>query len=132
MPHYVRGTQYLTDKHGEGGTLYEFNTEKYYIPTPTTLLRHYIVHGKSDDGSMQLLKIKVPHILDRTKLGENSKSLLRITSWNTRQVYKEFKIPLYVALRYVTIDDFNIKVTNSEGDKLLDGFVTLHFRTKYE
>ena len=130
VPNYLRGTQYLTE--GEGGTLYEFNTEKYYIRTPTTLLQHYIVDDNSDDDSMQLLKIKVPHILDETKVGENSESLLRITSWDARQVYKEFKVPLYVALRYVTIDDFNIEVTNSEGDKLIDGFVTLHFRKKYE
>ena len=133
VPNYLRGTQYLADEDGEGGTLYEFNTERYYIRTPKTLLQHYIIDDKSDDDdSMQVLKIKVPHILNETKVGENSESLLCITSWNTRQVYKEFKIPLYVALRYVNIDDFNIEVTNSEGEKLTDGFVTLHFRKRYE
>ena len=134
VPNYVRGHIYYGNE--EGGTEYEFNTEKYYIGTPTQILRNYIGRDASDgnnkNGDSKILKIKIPHILEETKIGPVSEPLLRITSWAVGQIYKEFKLPLYVPLRYGIIDDFNIEVTNSEGDKITSGFATLHFRKKYD
>ena len=40
-----------------------------------------------------MVKEEVPHSLDETKVGKNGESLLRVTSWNARKVYKEFKVP---------------------------------------
>ena len=134
VPNYLRGIFYYGNR--EGGTQYECNTEKYYIGTPTQMLRNYIGHDAPDadnnNNDIEILKIKIPHILEETKMGSVSESLLRITSWAAGQVYKEFKLPLYVPLRYGIIDDFNIEVTNSKGDKITSGFATLHFRKKYD
>ena len=67
--------------------------------------------------------------MEDTRVGIKGMPLLRITSWNKDQHYKQFHNPIYVPVRYTTINDLKVDILTNSTNK---GFITLHFRRRHE
>ena len=48
--------------------------------------------------------------MEDTRVGIKGLPLLRITSWNKEQQYKQFLNPIYVPVRYTTISDLKVDI----------------------
>ena len=71
--------------------------------------------------------------MEDTRVGIKGLPLLRITSWNNNQQYKQFNNPIYVPVRYTTISDLKVDIlTDSTPFVSNKGFITLHIRRQYE
>ena len=77
--------------------------------------------------------ITLPNTVEDTRVGIKGLPLLRITSWNKQQQYKQFLNPIYVPVRYTTVRDLKVDIlTDSAPLKSNKGFIPLHFRRRYE
>ena len=118
---------------------YEFKKERYFTRIPTKDIHEYILDNTRPSTSTRIntgnntIVITLPNTVEDTRVGIKGLPLLRITSWNKDQHYKQFLNPIYVPVRYTTISDLKVDIlTDSAPLKSNKGFITLHFRHRYE
>ena len=118
---------------------YEIEKERYFTRIPTKEIHEYILDNTLPSTSTRIntsdniITITLPSTVEDTRVGSKGLPLLRITSWNKDDQYKQFHNPIYVPVRYTTISDFKVDIlTDSALLKSNKGFITLHFRRRYE
>ena len=71
--------------------------------------------------------------MEDTRVASKGLPVIRITSWNKEQHYKQFHNPIYIPVRYTTVSDLQVDIlTYSAPLKSNKGVITLHFRHRYE
>ena len=118
---------------------YDFEKERYFTRIPTKEIHEYILDNTRSstttriNTSNNIITITLPNTVEDTRVGIKGLPLLRITSWNKDQQYKQFLNPIYVPVRYITISNLKVDIlTDSAPLKSNKGFITLHFRRRYE
>ena len=118
---------------------YDIEKERYFTPIPTKEIHEYLLSNMRSSTSTRIntsdniISITLPNTVEDTRVGIKGLPLLRITSWNKDQHYKQFHNPIYVPVRYTTISDLKVDIlTNSIPLETNKGFITLHFRRRHE
>ena len=95
---------------------YEFEKERYFTHIPTKEIHEYILDNTRSstttriNTSNNIITITLPNTVEDTRVGIKGLPLLRITSWNKEQQYKQFLNPIYVPVRYTTISDLKVDI----------------------
>ena len=86
------------------------------------------------EGDTVLLTVKVDGgVLEETRIGSKFDSILRLVWIPKGEIYKQFQHRIYIPLRYDTLNNCNIHVTNTNNNQqVVNGFLILHFRKRYE
>ena len=118
---------------------YDGGEERYFTRIPTKEIHEYILDNTRSSTSTRIntgnntIVITLPNTVEETRVGITGIPLLRITSWNKDQQYKQFHNPIYVPVRYTTISDLKVDILRDSAPlKSSKGFITLHFRHRYE
>ena len=118
---------------------YEIEKERYFMRIPTKEFHEYLLSNTRSSTSTRIhtsdniISVTLPNTVEDTRVGIKGVPLLRKTSWNKDQHYKQFHNPMYVLVRYTTISELKVDIlTDSTPLKSNKGFITLHFRRCYE
>ena len=118
---------------------YDIEKERYFTRVPAKEIHEYLLGNTRSSTSTRInssdniISITLPNTVEDTRVGIKGMPLLRITSWNKDQHYKQFFNPIYVPIRYTTISDLKVDIlTNSTHLDSNKGFITLHFRRRHE
>ena len=138
VPNFLSGTYYWRISEYEGRE-YQFQTENYFINTPCRKIVSYLPGETTTttttvaDNTI-LFNVKVDGgVLEETRIGSKFDSILRLVWIEKGEIYKQFQHRIYVPLRYDTLNNFNIRVINTTNNRrVVNGFVILHFRKRYE
>ena len=138
VPNFLPGTYYWCVSEYEG-VEYLFNTEKYFINTPCRKIVSYLPGEAATtttkvQGDTVLFIVKVDGgVLEETRIGSKFDSILRLVWIPKGEIYKQFQHRIYVPIRYDTLNNFNIRVINTNNNQqVVNGFAILHFRKRYE
>ena len=120
---------------------YDFKGERYFTCIPTKEIHEYLLDNTRSSSSLSarvhtgdnIIPITLPNTVEDMQVGIEGMPLLRITSLNQEQHYKQFYNPIYVPVRYTSISDLKVELrTNSTPLESTKGFITLHLRRRHE
>ena len=113
--------------------------EKYFINTPCRKIVSYLPGEAATtttqvQGDTVLFIVKVDGgVLEETRIGSTFDSILRLVWIPKGEIYKQFQHRIYIPLRYDPLNNFNIRVINTNNNQqVVNGFAILHFRKRYE